>query len=153
MFAIRSMVRTVLFLCTGNYYRSRFAEILFNHHSQRRGLPWRASSRGLRLGWPGNVGPISQEALRALQARSIHCPTTERFPLACEAADLAAAGLVIALKESEHRPLLLQQFPQWVDRVEYWHIHDVDLASADQALAEVEMRIESLMQRLAAAAG
>jgi protein-tyrosine-phosphatase len=22
--------RTVLFLCTGNYYRSRFAEILFN---------------------------------------------------------------------------------------------------------------------------
>jgi len=25
------MERTVLFLCTGNYYRSRFADELFNH--------------------------------------------------------------------------------------------------------------------------
>jgi protein-tyrosine-phosphatase len=24
------MTRTVLFICTGNYYRSRFAEIFFN---------------------------------------------------------------------------------------------------------------------------
>ena len=27
----------VLFLCTGNYYRSRFAEILFNHAAQSGG--------------------------------------------------------------------------------------------------------------------
>ena len=27
---IRIPMKTVLFLCTGNYYRSRFAEILFN---------------------------------------------------------------------------------------------------------------------------
>ena len=25
--------KTVLFLCTGNYYRSRFAEELFNHEA------------------------------------------------------------------------------------------------------------------------
>jgi protein-tyrosine phosphatase len=42
-------VSTVLFLCTGNYYHSRFAEILFNSVASRMGLPWRASSRGLAL--------------------------------------------------------------------------------------------------------
>ena len=36
--------KTVLFLCTGNYYRSRFAEILFNSVAGRMGLPWKASS-------------------------------------------------------------------------------------------------------------
>jgi len=32
------MKRTVLFLCTGNYYRSRFAEELFNHKVAAHGL-------------------------------------------------------------------------------------------------------------------
>src|SRR5947199_205561 len=39
--------KTVLFLCTGNYYRSRFAEVLFNSVAGKMGLTWRASSRGL----------------------------------------------------------------------------------------------------------
>jgi hypothetical protein len=37
--------KAVLFLCTGNYYRSRFAEVLFNSVAGKMGLPWRASSR------------------------------------------------------------------------------------------------------------
>jgi protein-tyrosine-phosphatase len=31
--------RTVLFLCTGNYYRSRLAEIVFNSVAGKLGLP------------------------------------------------------------------------------------------------------------------
>ena len=41
--------KTVLFLGTSNYYRSRFAEVLFNSVARKMGLPWRASSRGLAL--------------------------------------------------------------------------------------------------------
>ena len=37
----KSSERTVLFLCTGNYYRSRFAEIIFNSVAGKMGLPWR----------------------------------------------------------------------------------------------------------------
>jgi protein-tyrosine phosphatase len=41
--------KTVLFLCTGNYYRSRNAEVLFNSVAGKMSLPWKASSRGLAL--------------------------------------------------------------------------------------------------------
>ena len=52
--------KTVLFLCTGNYYRSRFAEILFNSVAGKMGLQWRASSRGLALERGiNNVGPMA----------------------------------------------------------------------------------------------
>ena len=37
--------KIVLFLCTGNYYRSRFAEALFNSVARKMNLPWKASSR------------------------------------------------------------------------------------------------------------
>ena len=64
--------KTVLFLCTGNYYRSRFAEILFNSVAGKMGLAWRASSRGLALErGVNNVGPMAVEAITALEALGV----------------------------------------------------------------------------------
>ncbi len=64
--------RTVLFLCTGNYYRSRFAEILFNSVAGKMGLTWRASSRGLALERGVNtVGPMAVSAVKALEALGV----------------------------------------------------------------------------------
>ena len=45
------MPRTVLFLCTGNYYRSRFAEILFNR-------VWDADNAAVEINQDGVAGPI-----------------------------------------------------------------------------------------------
>ena len=67
-------VKTILFLCTGNYYRSRFAEELFNHHAERAGLDWVAQSRGLALERGAHkVGPISH-AHASTVARGIGSP-------------------------------------------------------------------------------
>src|SRR5262245_31370231 len=44
-----SPVYKLLFLCTGNYYRSRFAELLFNARAATHALPWQAFSRGLAI--------------------------------------------------------------------------------------------------------
>ena len=141
--------RTVLFLCTGNYYRSRFAEQLFNHLATQRELPWRAVSRGLSNetgAW--KIGPISRFALAGLDARGIFSQEAHREPVYCLEPDLCDADLVIALKEAEHRPHLGKRYPQWVNRVQYWHIHDIDQAEPQDALAELETLVKELIERL-----
>jgi len=63
-------MKTVLFLCTGNYYRSRYAEILFNAKAKEMGLEWNAVSRGLAPD-PRNPGPMSSDSISALQKQNI----------------------------------------------------------------------------------
>ena len=46
--------------------------------------------------------------------------------------------------------MLETRHPEWVERVEYWHVHDLDQASAAQALAEIEVLIDGLVTRLLA---
>jgi protein-tyrosine phosphatase len=140
--------KTVLFLCTGNYYRSRFAEIVFNHKARVCGLDWRADSRGLaRVFGAWNVGQVSQYAAAALRARGIE-PAEHRCAMHCGEADLQRADLIVALKEVEHRPLLVERFPGWSAKTEFWHIHDVDQATPEQALPEIERLVEALVERL-----
>ena len=142
------MANVVLFLCTGNYYRSRFAEILFNHLAAERGLPWRADSRGLDLKIGRNVGPLSVHTRHACRTRRLPLPKPLRMPQALSEEDLRAAKMVIAVKEAEHRRYLQQQFPDWADRVRYWHVHDLDAAGPEQAMAEIESHVHALLEEL-----
>lgn len=105
----------ILFLCTGNYYRSRFAEHLFNWLATKLGLDWQADSRGLALERGiNNVGAISRYALEALAVRLVNLPDNERFPKPASEPDFQAATRIIALDEFEHRPLMNERFPQLI---------------------------------------
>lgn len=137
----------VLFLCTGNYYRSRFAEVYFNWQSERRGLFWVAESRGLAIN-PGNHGPISRYTLARLRARGICSTACERWPAAVSATDFKVMDHIVAMKESEHRLLVEASFPEWRSRVEYWHIDDLDCTPATIALPYIEREVERLIERL-----
>lgn len=146
------MPRTVLFLCTGNYYRSRFAEELFNDLARRAGLDWVAASRGLAIAELGheNAGPVSDHTRAALAARGLPLAEPVRDPAACEPADLAGADLVVAVKEAEHRPWLERKHAGWADRVTYWHVHDLDQAGPEQALGEIADLVAKLVGQLKA---
>jgi protein-tyrosine phosphatase len=144
-------MKRVLFLCSGNYYRSRYAEILFNWHSHERGLTWQAESRGLALD-SRNGGPISGYAVSRLTARGISCANYLRVPLQVSEADFAAAHRIIAVKEAEHRSIVEARFAAWRDLVEYWRIDDIDCATPEAALALLEREISGLLERLSAIA-
>jgi protein-tyrosine phosphatase len=143
------MTQHILFLCTGNYYRSRLAEQLFNARASQLGLSWVAGSRGIatELG-TGNPGAISIHAVNGLRALGIRADTDMRFPAQLQEQDLKQADLIIALDEAEHRPLLEEQFPAAADRVEYWQVPDLDRASPDEAIAIIEQEIDLLLQDL-----
>jgi protein-tyrosine phosphatase len=150
--AKESAVKTVLFLCTGNYYRSRFAEELFNHHAEHAGLDWVADSRGLALERGiHNVGPISPFTLYALGEMAVSARAADRFPRQCTADDLSNAALVVAVKEAEHRPLMRARFAEWENRLDYWHIHDVEDETPAEALKLLAEEVRALVRRLPAA--
>ena len=141
----------VLFLCSGNYYRSRFAEELFNHWAAAQGVAYRADSAGL---WPNcqthNPGPMSAFTVHGLQERGVTLPAALRSPRDVTEEDLRAAAITIAVKEVEHRPLVLSRFPAWAERVEFWHVDDVGDAPPSVALPLLERGVRELLARLSA---
>jgi protein-tyrosine phosphatase len=137
----------VLFLCTGNYYRSRYAEIFFNWHAEQRNLPWRAESRGLRLE-KLNIGHMSQYTIARLADSGIPFEQYRRYPQDLNVADLKQADRIVAVKETEHRPLMSQRFPEWTEKVEFWEVHDIDFSDPAEALPHLEREVLALLQRL-----
>jgi predicted translation initiation factor SUI1 len=147
---IRAKQKNLLFLCTGNYYRSRFAEIVFDSISRKMGLAWQATSRGLALErGVNNVGPMATAAIEALKRMGIHgAERCGRYPAQVTVDDLEKADVIIALKHAEHLPLLQERYPAFADKVEFWHVDD-----APEALAMIESKIMDLLARLLGGGG
>ena len=140
-------MKRVIFLCTGNYYRSRFAEIFFNWHAEQKGVPWKAESRGLALD-PFNPGPMSRNTLDRLNRHGIPTDAYLRLPLDAASQDFKSADHIVAVKETEHRPLIRARFPSWLDQVEFWEVHDLDCVGPDVTIPHLEREVFSLIERL-----
>ena len=143
-------MRRVLFLCTGNYYRSRFAEEVFNHLCETRGLPWTSDSRGLHpdvdsIGNRGALSPLARERLRAKGYRL----RGNRAPRSAKVADLDAADLIVAIDRDEHEPFLTADFPAHVGRVVFWDVKDIAFEEPIEALDRIEARVIALVEGIA----
>jgi len=145
------MTTTLLFLCTGNYYRSRFAEEYFNHHARRLALSVRARSKGLArdMTTTGNRGPISPDALRMLAAYGIAPIDHRRFPESVRAIDFSVYARIVVLSRGEHEPMMRTHFPEHTDRVEFLDIEDVHLEPVESALPRLASRLDDLIAILA----
>ena len=145
-------MKKVLFLCTGNYYRSRYAEMRFNHAASQRELGWRASSSGLRVDFEQrwNPGPLSADAATRLDEHGVGSPSDRtRMPIDTTAELLAAADRVIALQDEEHRPMLATRFPEWVERVTYWDVIDTPPGERYDPLDEIDRHLTELIEEIA----
>ncbi|WP_129628761.1 low molecular weight phosphatase family protein [Candidatus Oscillochloris fontis] len=141
--------RTILLICTGNYYRSRYAELLFNAQVPAH-LAWRADSRGFAPG-PWNHGPVAPIVLDRLRAAELPIPEPLREPLRLTHADLEAADLLIALDEREHRPYVEGLGRVWAARFTYWQVPDLHEWPAHRALDAIENAVAGLIAQISQA--
>lgn len=163
--------KRVLFICSGNYYRSRLAEILFNHEAEKAGLPWEADSRGLLQ--TGELKGLSPQASNYLQENGLGALAKEpRDPMPIDVEDLTDADLVVGLCQNEHQSMLEQKFLALakalhkVGRLRYWNIYDIPQRPraivrllggghrgpsqpADSGIQHIQLAVKDLIRELA----
>ena len=146
-------MQTVLFLCTGNYFRSRFSELWFNHqiallgrcdaiHAVSAGLNVKADS--------GNVGAIAKEAQAALQQRGVAVnPTQLAMPRQVSRPDVEQADVVVAVDADAHRPMVQELFPDLEAKIRFWRVKDLDEVDAfDDPITLLQQKIDQLIKAL-----
>lgn len=143
-------MKTVLFICTGNYYRSRFAEEVFNHHTRLEELDWRADSAGLQVPETRaeNPGPISHFALAAFREYRVHSTHHSREPKQVTETLLEAADLIIATSLTEHHSMTQERIPLFFDKITFWDVEDVEFVDPSIALNTLFNRTLALLNSL-----
>ena len=111
------------------------------------GLQWNAVSRGLAPD-PRNPGPMFRDTMKALQKQGISVENHLRLPMKVTDADFKSNDHVVAVKEAEHRPMIQQNFPQWLDQVEFWHVDDLDCCGPDETIPHLDKEVTALLLKL-----
>jgi protein-tyrosine phosphatase len=143
-------MQRLLFLCTANFYRSRFAEQYFNHHARSRGLAWQAQSRAIArdpyaLGISGPISDHTREFLTRLDL-----PVDDsRSPIPVQADDFDRYQRVIAASRDEHFPMMQSLFPEYAESIDYFMVEDTHLWDPEEALPLLQSSLDKLLEDLA----
>lgn len=142
----------VLFLCTGNYYRSRLAEELLRGYSAVIRLDLVCDSAGLGpIPNPINIGPMRLEAVEYLLVRGMNPDSVARFPRKCHESDILLSDIVIGMNEPEHRRMVEGQFLGRVhERVRYWRVPDMDEDPDGMGPGLMEQNVKELLREILA---
>lgn len=143
-------MQKLLFLCTGNYYRSRFAEEYFNYYAVKRNLPWRADSMGIQRDFTGNgnVGPISTITLAELASIGIEAQGKRRMPKHVYERDFGAFDKIIAMSREEHEPMLSEIWNMANKNIDYFNVEDLHIEDSDSALPRLRKHLDNLLEKL-----
>jgi protein-tyrosine phosphatase len=146
-------MRKILFLCTGNYFRSRFSEQWFNYCAIKRNLQLKliASSAGLNVcDGNGNIGAMAKEAISALNARGVIVNIDSlALPHQVSVAELESADVVVAVDSKAHRPMVYSKFPEWESKVVFWDVKDLgEDALQRDPIQQLQTNVEILISDL-----
>jgi len=143
--------KRVLFLCTGNYYRSRLAEALFNFYSQEKKLHWKALSHAINIDAltpTQKASGVSEIVLKGLENLGIPLSFANEVPTPLTQNDLETNPIVVALSRQEHQPVLEKQFPTQKSKIQYWDIGDSKVLESTQTIPMIQTHVQKLIESL-----
>lgn len=113
----------VLFVCTANIFRSRFAEEVFNSLAQSSNISAQAFSAGLKVG-EYHIRKIYRPAMDQLKYLNINPKRPDELSVHINDINLQGYDRFICMDENEHRPMVeSSSLLQNID-FEYWNIID-----------------------------
>ena len=130
----------ILFVCTGNSFRSPVAEALLK---KLRG-DLEVYSAGT---YPASM--IARNARRLLEKENAS-KNLKTTPEGIEQKDMEEYDLIVAMKE-EHRDYLLKEYPQLIEKILVWNIDDPYLLPAGsdrRVLKEIKEKVRELSASL-----
>ncbi|MDB2481529.1 hypothetical protein N9W84_00015 [bacterium] len=148
----------VCFVCTGNYYRSRFAEAVFNHLAEECDVGHVAESRGFQISAAdevakkyGELSPYTRDRMDELDIEERHT-SSERQMIKKE--DLKLFDLFIILDRSEHFSMVKEfvgEDEEMIDSAKnfkYWGVKDVFDWKPSETLSAIFANVNKLFNEI-----
>lgn len=127
--SVSPSVKRLLFICSGNFYRSRLAEALFRHYTDSEEMEWEVFSRGLAV--TGALSGVSPEVIDFLKPMGLLEAVDDRDPLPLLVDELIGASHVVLLNQAEHEPTMEREFrPLYLKllgagSITFWNVFDL----------------------------
>ena len=137
----------VLFVCTANIHRSRFAEEVFNYFSEKNKKSASAFSAGLRVG-DYNFRKIYYPALDNLEKFNILPKRADELSVHINNIDLNQYDRLICMDKNEHKPMVQSDSHLSTFKFEYWDITDMPKVDSNISLPKCYKQVESLWNQV-----
>ena len=140
-------MNNILFVCTGNIFRSRFAEEVFNHLCKINGVDATAFSAGLQVG-RYNQRKIYRPAMNELERLKIEPLRSNEDSVHINDIDVSIYDQIICMDEEEHKSMVRSNELLSGFTLQYWNIVDMPKVPSDISLPKCYKKVETLIDQL-----
>lgn len=140
----------ILFVCTGNFYRSRFCEHYMTYLGELLKLPLSCSSKGFEIELADHVstihGEISPFTIERLKTFGIQIDNVKERESLLQS-DIDRADILVIIDKGEHSPYLKNFNISKTDTI-FWTVKDIADWSPNETLFNLESNCQKLSYKL-----
>lgn len=111
----------VMFVCTGNYFRSKFCECYLNAISKSKDTTY--YSCGIDVTYPGNIGEVSVHTKSYLMELGIDFSTSTKDDISVY--DLDEFDTIYVMNLEEHYHFMNSRYPQFMSKCIFLDFKDI----------------------------
>jgi protein-tyrosine phosphatase len=91
---------------------------------------------------------MSMDAIKLLTNDGVIVVNGKRYPVSVSKRDFLESELIIAMSKAEHEPMIMKDWGQYRDRVQYWDVEDMHFEEPSAAYEKVKGHFRKLFDTL-----